>query len=503
MKQTIIIIFCVTLISKVLGFFRDIVLAFSFGASTTSDIYLISLTIPEVLFAFVAVGISTSYIPIINLIENKHGEKRVIEFTNSLINSLIVIATIIIMLTVIFTEQIIIVFASGFQGAVLETAILYTRITVISIYFSGVIYVYKSLLQFKNIHVISASLGIPLNIIIIFSILGASKFDEIYLPFGFVLAVLLQLIILSIFVYKNKYYYQPKVNFRDKYLKRMMFLSLPIIMGLSINQINILVDRTLASQIVEGGIAALNYANKLNVFVQGIFIITISNLIYPSISKMALKKNFIGFNKVINDSISNVLIILAPSTVIFMLFSYEIIELLFGYGAFDEKAIILTSEALFYYSLGMIGFGLREVLSRGFYAFEDTKTPMKNAAISVAINILLNFVLSKYMGLNGLALATSISASIGTILLYFSFKKSYSDGSGKVIKIIFKPIIGSIVMGISCNFINKILLFYVNSFIALLISISMGLGIYLLSLWVMNVPQVTNFIRSLKQKNKY
>src|SRR5699024_3854161 len=175
-----------------------------------------------------------------------------------------------------------------------------------------------------------------------------------------------------------------------------------------------LVDRTIASRVVEGGITALNYANRLNGFIQGIFVLSISTALYPMISKMAAENNMQGLKKSVAEAISGINLLVIPATVGSMVFAEPVVMLLFGRGAFDSNAISLTTAALFYYSIGMLGFGLREVLSRAFYSLQDTKTPAINAAIAVVINIVLNIVLSKFMGIGGLALATSISAIVCT-----------------------------------------------------------------------------------------
>src|SRR5690606_12151384 len=159
-------------------------------------------------------------------------------------------------------------------------------------------------------------------------------------------------------------------------IKNMLFLAIPVIIGSSVNQINKLVDRTLASQISIGGISALNYANTLNLFVQGVFVVSISTVMYPLISKMASKGNMDGLKKALAQAITGINLLVIPATVGSLFFAEPIVTLLFGRGAFDEQAIAMTSTAFFFYSIGMLGYGLREVLSRAFYSMQDTRTPM-------------------------------------------------------------------------------------------------------------------------------
>ena len=170
----------------------------------------------------------------------------------------------------------------------------------------------------------------------------------------------------------------------------------PVFVGVAVNQVNGLVDKTLASTLVEGSISALNYANKLNEFVMGIFIVSITSVIYPLLSKLSAANNKEEFNNSIVKSINYVILLVIPISIGAMVLSTPIVKLLFERGAFDLRATQMTSSALFCYSIGIIGFGLRDILSRVFYSIQDTKTPMINGAIAMALNIVLNLILIIY-----------------------------------------------------------------------------------------------------------
>jgi putative peptidoglycan lipid II flippase len=192
-------------------------------------------------------------------------------------------------------------------------------------------------------------------------------------------------------------------------MKEMILIALPVILGTAVNEINVLVDRTLASRITVGGISALNYAKRLNGFVQGLFVVSVTTVLYPMISKMAAEGNMKRLKAYLAEAVSMVNLLVIPATVGAMIFAREIVALLFGRGAFTIEAVAMTSSALFYYSIGMTAFGLKNVLTRGFYSLQDTRTPMINASIAVITNIVLNIILSRFLGIGGLALATSIS----------------------------------------------------------------------------------------------
>ncbi|MFB6801742.1 murein biosynthesis integral membrane protein MurJ [Peribacillus butanolivorans] len=501
MKKTAVILMLITIVSKVTGLLRDIVLSYFYGASTLSDVYLISITISSVIMGFIITGISTGYIPLYRKIEKKYGIEEGNKFTSNLVNILMLFCTIIVIFGLSYTELLVKVFASGFEGETLALAVKFTRISLIGVYFTGLVLVFSSFLQLHDNYTIPALVAFPMNLIIIISIYIASSMDSTVVAIGTVVATASQLFLLIPFVYKKGYSYKLILDFKDEHIKNLAYISLPLIIGVSINQINILVDRTIASQIAIGGVSALNYANRLNLFVQGIFVLSIATAMFPLISKMAVENNMKGFKKTLVESISGINLLVMPATVGFMVLAEPIVRLLFGRGAFDDQAVLMTSNALFFFSVGMIGFGLREVLSRAFYSLQDTKTPMINAAIAVILNIILNFILSKFLGIGGLALATSISGIFCTMLLMINLRNKIGPYGMKGIIIAFlKIFIASIIMGVIVKITYSILLNYINANLSLIISISIGGGVYFAMLLFMKIKEVDSIFNAIKGK---
>ncbi|WP_062199833.1 murein biosynthesis integral membrane protein MurJ [Massilibacterium senegalense] len=499
MKKTAVILMIVTIISKVFGFLRDISLSYFYGASNISDVYLISLIIPNVLFGIIGAGISTGYIPMYTLIEKQNGKKVADRFTSNLVGVLILMCTVIVILSLLFTESIIKIFASGFEGETLNLAIQFTRISIFGIYFTGLVYIFSGFLQLKGNYVIPALIGIPLNFFVILSIFLSSNINIIVLSIGSVIAFASQLILLIPFIIKKGYVHKFTINFKDEHLKKMGYMALPIIFGVSINQINILVDKTLASQIAVGGISALNYADRLNQFVQGIFVLSISTAMFPLITKMASANNIKGLKKTVSEAISLVNLLVIPITFISIIFAESVVNLLFGRGAFDSNALYMTSTALSFYAVGMIGFGLREVLSRTFYSLQDTKTPMINATMGVILNIILNIILSKFLGIGGLALATSISAIVTTLLLFLSLRKKIGPFGFKNIVISFlKILIASIIMGIISKYTYVYLINSIDCNFSLILSLILGCFVYFIVGNLLKIKEIKIIMKALK-----
>lgn len=501
MKKTALLLMIITIISKLVGFARDLTLSYFYGASSITDAYLISITIPSVIFGFIGTGIATGYIPMYSKIEKLEGSNEGNRYTNNLVNILLVLCTILFVFGLIFTVPIVKLFASGFEGETLEMAISFTRVTLVGMYFTGLISVFNGFLQIKGNYAIPALIGFPMNFFTIIAIIISSKGNVLLLSVGTVIATASQLLLVLPFTYKKGYKYKPVFDLKDKHIKNMVNIALPVIIGVSVNQINVLVDRTLASRVAEGGISALNYANRLNGFVMGIFVLSITTALYPIISKMVAEDNMDGLKKSVSEAISGINLLVIPATVGFMIFSEPIIRLLFDRGKFDAQAITMTSGALFFYSLGMIGFGLREVLSRAFYSLQDTKTPAINATIAVLLNIILNIILSRFMGIGGLALATSISAILGTILLYVSLRKKIGSFGMKNLSISFVKIIGaSLVMGLIAKLSFNTMKGAVGQNISLVIAIGIGAVVYGVMIYFMKVEEVDVLVGMLKDK---
>lgn len=501
MKKIVLILMALTIISKVTGFGREITLSYFFGASYISDAYLISITIPTVIFAFIAISLKTTFIPIHSGLLHKEGLNKANEFTNHVVWYLLIICTIIVLFVLNFTEFTISLFASGFEGETLSLAKQLTRISIFSIYFIGVNYIFEAYLQIKKSFIIPALVGIPLNIIIILSINLGYELDYKMLGYGQIFGAASQLLLLIPFAIKHGYKTIFVFNLKDENLKKMIYLSLPVILGTSVDQINKLVDRTIASRIMEGGISSLVYANRLNLFIIGIFVLTISTVLYPQISKMASDQNIQGLKNSTSKSLIAICLLLIPVTVGSMIFAEPIVNLLYGRGAFSEENVKLTANVLLFYTVGMLGFGFREILSKVFFSLQDTRTPAFNAALGVILNIILNIILSRYLGINGLALASSIAAIFTACLLFYKLRKRIGSFGIKAIFIAFlKVLIASLLMGISSFICYKFLLTYLNDSISLIASIIIAVLIYLIIISFMKLSEVDQLVRELKNK---
>ncbi|MTI71802.1 MAG: murein biosynthesis integral membrane protein MurJ [Firmicutes bacterium] len=498
--KSIFIIMIITLLSRSLGFIRQIILAYIHGTTGFTDAYLMSTMIPVVIFSSIGIALKIVFIPLYTSISKKSEEKGM-KFTNNIINSVFLITIIMTLNGLIFTEKIVNIFAKGFNEEILKLTIEFTRILFPGVIIIGINFILMGFLNANKNFSIPTFVKIPNNIIIIIS-LFFSIYDFKILIYGSLLGSFIQMVILLYFSYKKGYRYKFVLNFKDEIMHKMIYLVTPVFIGTSVNQLNVIIDRSLASSLTRGSISALNFAEKLNSFVFAVFAASLITVIYPKLSEVSLKENEKEFKECIINSINILFILLIPITIGAMVLSMPIVKFLFQRGEFDISSTVMTSEALFYYSIGIVGFGLRNFLSKVFYSLKDTKTPLINGVLTVFINVGLNFLLIKSMAHKGLALATSLSTIVGVLLLSLSLKRKVGSlNEKKIFKKFFMVILASIPMGVFIMYVNNI--FIIDGF-NLILTIFLGAFIYLVTIIIMGFKEINILFSFAKRyiKNK-
>ena len=449
------VIMVLTLISKIFGFFRDVTLASKFGTSVFMDAYNMATVIPMILFAAVTAAIATTVIPIFTEYYQKEGKEKAFDFINNLLGTVGVATVALTFIGIIFSPYLVKFVAPAFTGEKFELTVKLTEILLPTMVLIASSNIFTGALQAMEHFTVPAMIGIPYNIVVIgAAVLYAHKFGIMAVAYSIIFATFIQALMQLPVLYKLGYRFRLKINFKDKGVKRVIVLAIPVLIGTGIQTINVYVDRVIASFLPDGSIAALNYANRLTMFALGIFSTAIATVIYPVLSQHSVQEDREGFVKSLNFAVSGILYILLPISVGAMVLRVPIIRILFERGAFDERSTYLTSIALFYFAIGMTGYGLRDVLSRSFYSMKDTKTPMINGALAVLVNIILNLILVRYLELGGLALSTSIAAIFATFLLFNSLRKKIGSINGKQMFVSFLKAMGaSLIMGITVYFV--------------------------------------------------
>ncbi len=439
-----------TATSKMLGFVREIVTAAFFGTSKVVDAYLVALVIPQMLFSVVGSALTTTLIPLATEYEEKEGRESVLALVNSVITIVAIVLSILVLLGELFTGFLVHIVAPGFSGEVFELTVRLSKIMFPMMLFLGLAGLGTGVLQSQKKFLYPAFIGVPYNIFIIGSLLllGA-KWGITGLAVGTLLGVVSQWLFQVPELRRVGFKYKLKLTFSHPGFRKMGVLILPVIVGSGAGQINLLVDRILASSLNEGSIAALHYATKLNILVFGIIAVAVANAIYPELAQSAAINDTRQFLRSLISSLNSLFLVIMPITVGIIILREPIVRIVYQRGEFDSNAAGLTAIALLFFALGLPAMSLREVVFRAFYSLQDTLTPMYIGLATVAINIGFNLVLVRYLAHGGLALGTSISFIFSIIMLLWSLRRKIGHIGGKILLTTgAKIIVASVIMGI-------------------------------------------------------
>ncbi len=413
-------------VSRGLGLVRDIVIAHLFGAGAAFDAYTIAFTVPHMLRRLLAEGaLSSAFVPVYTETLTKQGPKAANRFASNLL-SLSLLFFPILVLVGIFTAPYYIPFlADGFSGDKLALTINLTRLTFAFIAFVGIAAIFMGILNSHKNFFAPAFAPVAFNLGIIFATIGLSSFltTPIYsLAIG-VLVGGFGMLAFQLPALRGKFQFQFMIDLKDESLRKLFFMMLPAVAGLAIFQINLLVDNKLASQLGDGAISALQYATRLFQLPLGVFAVAIASAILPRLAEQMASKNSDALSLTLQRGIKLASFIVLPAMAGLFAVGESVIRLLFEHGEFTPEATRLTFYALACFLPGLIGYGLAQVITRAFYAMQDTKTPMIVGAFTVFVNVALNFALIGSMGVGGLALATSIAGLVNMMLLFIILER--------------------------------------------------------------------------------
>lgn len=408
-----------SILSKVLGFGREMALGAIFGTSYQTDAYIVAMSVPTVLFSNFFSPLQATTIPVYTrYLQESKTRARIL--AGSLFYTIVFLSLVSAVLGFLFAPYLVRVLAPKFCGETYVLAVKLARIMISAIPFIALAPVLTAFLHSHRSFLLPAAAGYPFNIILIVAILYfGARYGIVAVAIALVIALASQLLILFPGILQLEAVRWRSINFDYTGVREILLLTLPALVGLIGNDINLLVDRVLASGLPEGSIAALSFASRLNSMPHALFGVTLLTVFYPQLTRLALEDNVAVFKTSIERAATAIMFLLVPAMVGYIVLRMPIIQILFQREAFDEYATAMTAVALLYYAIGLPAVPLIGLLTRVFYSLHDTKTPVIVTFISVTSNILLNLVLIRFMAHAGLALATSISTLVALSLMYF------------------------------------------------------------------------------------
>ncbi len=505
-----------SLISRLLGVVRDRILAGQFGAGQQLDIYYAAFRVPDLLFNLIVLGaLSAGFIPIFSgLVKNFTDPKKDDEnedawkLANNVINLLSLFLLVASALGVIFAPLLVRVITPGFSDAAQLSTVSLTRIMFLSPLFLGISGVLGGMLQSFRRFLIYSLAPIFYNLGII---VGAMWFSNWFglagLAWGVVLGAFLHMLIQVPAVYALGFRYSFKVNFLDRATRRIGKLMVPRTLSLAITQIDLLVTTVIASGLVSGSLTVFNLANNLQSFPVGIFGVSFAIAAFPALSQNAFDRE--KLESTFSATLRQIFFFVIPATVLLITLRAQVIRVVLGAGAFGWQDTILTMNTLAFFSISLFAQASIPLMVRVFYARHDSKTPFYLGIFTVATDIILCLILSKTMGVTGLALAYSISNILNFLLLWTWLHFSVGNlGINQIIKSTVKFALAAIGAGISVQLMKGVIVPAIDMtrfsgvLIQLVVAGFTGLLVYLFLCYLLGSEELMTFINSLRRHRK-
>lgn len=426
------------MISRVFGFLRDMVTANVFGAGAAFDAFSVAFKIPNFMRRLFAEGsFSQAFVPVLAEYQKKKTQEELQQFLNAMSGTLGFVLLIVTIVGVIAAPLIVRIFAPGFatSGDRFDLAVTMLRITFPYLMLISLTAFSGAILNTFSKFWVAAFTPVMLNLSMIAAALWfAHDFQTpiIALAWGVTVAGAIQLLFQWPFLRRMKLLPRPTINFRDPGVRRVLKLMVPALFGVSVGQVNLLIDTLFASLLVVGSVSWLYYSDRLMEFPLGVFGVAISTVILPHLSRHHAEQSHASFSQTIDWALRTVLIIGIPAAVVLACMSGPMLSTLFQHGRFSSHDVTMASYSLTAFAIGIAPFMLVKILAAGFYAKQDLRTPVRIGVVAMVANMILNVALIWPLAHAGIALATSLAALINMGCLYYVLRQRgyYSPRDG-------------------------------------------------------------------------
>ena len=508
--KIISIVGSLTFLSRILGYFRDLLIARVIGAGLISDCFFVAFKLPNLFRRILGEGaMNAAFIPVVSGVRTKSGNKSADVFFSNIFSFLLVALLAFVLILEIFMPLIITLIAPGFSDnpEKFNHSINLTRLTFPFVLFICLTSLMGAYLNTLGKFASMAVTPIILNLSLIFTLLIFFKSENLFLissTLSFVVSIagIIQVIWMYYNIRRNKSKLSINFSFfktfkRDKEITKFFKLLLPAILGNGAYQINLLIDMILASTLPDGSISFLYYADRVNQLPLGVLGIAIGTALLPVLSSQVKKKQKKEAEKSISKAIKFGILFSIPAFFGLLIFSENIISFLFFRGAFEYKDVQATSSALIALCCGLPAFIMIKILVIPFFANEDTKTPIKISLFCMSINLILNLILIREFLHVGLAISTSVSAWINFILLFYILNKNLNYSFDiSIFKVFLKVSLASLTMS---YIVLKTYEFMINNFemytlyntnFILILCIIFGIIIYSVLMYFLGIKEL-------------
>ncbi|MBI0094827.1 MULTISPECIES: murein biosynthesis integral membrane protein MurJ [Gilliamella] len=419
-----------TMVSRVLGFVRDAVIARFFGAGMATDAFFVAFKLPNLLRRIFAEGaFSQAFVPILAEYKNQQGIEATRTFVAYVAGLLTLVLAIVTLIGVVCAPFIIMITAPGFMqesSDKFDLATTMLRITFPYIFFISLASLVGAILNTWNRFSVPAFVPTLLNIsMITFTLFLTPYFNPPVLALAASVGVggILQLLYQLPYLKKIGMLVLPRINFKDSGVWRVLKQMAPAILGVSVGQISLIINTIFASFLISGSVSWMYYADRLMEFPAGVLGVALGTILLPSLSKSFSKGDYKQYSELLDWGLRLCFLLALPSTVALGVISRPLISTLFEYGQFTLNDALMTQRALVAYSVGLLGMILIKVLAPAFYSRQDIKTPVKIAIVTLILTQLMNLVFIGPLQHAGLSLSIGLAACFNAALLFWQLRR--------------------------------------------------------------------------------
>lgn len=468
LKSGLIVSF-MTLVSRVLGLVRDVVVANFMGAGTGSDVFFFANKIPNFLRRLFAEGaFAQAFVPVLSEVHAQENEKASLAFIAKISGTLGVIVFFTSILGVLGSGVIAAIFGTGWfidylndqpAGEKYELASTMLKITFPYLFFITLTGLSGAILNTLNKFAVASFTPVLLNISIItcaYWLHDDFSTPAFALAWGVFIGGVVQLAFQIPFLYKAGVLVRPRWGWADPHVKKVRTLMIPALFGVSVSQINLLFDTLIASFLMTGSISWLYYSDRLMEFPLGLFGIAIATIILPTLSRDHVADNASAFQNNMDWAFRMVCLLGVPSCFGLIVLAEPLLSVIFERGAFSTDDVTMAAASLWAYGAGLVSFMLIKVFAPGFYARQDTKTPVKFGIVAMVSNMIFNVIFAIPYGYVGLAIATSLSATLNAALLYFTLhRQGVFKLSSSTMVLLIRIVLAALVMVIMLSYMQS------------------------------------------------
>ena len=499
-------------ISRILGFVRDISVSSMFGISWQADAYTAAFTIPDLIyFALVGGGLSSAFIPVFSSYLATEQDEDAHVMASTILNIVAIASMVLIAIGMVFTPQLIdIMVEFKHENAAEATAltIVLTRLMFAQCFFMCLAGISQGILQCYKEFTVPALGAVVYNIaIIVIGILLAQHIGIAGFTIGVVVGAALNLLLQIRSMRQYGFSYKLTLNLRHPGVKKFFLLFLPVVLGLSMNELNLLVSQRLASGLGGGVVYALKQAQRIMMLPVGIFAAAIGLSVFPTMTSHVARGEMKEYKQNLTMGLRTVIFITLPASVGLIALSHPVVRAMYQQGAVTTVQIELVSVILVYYCIGVVGYGAQQILNRGFYEVQDTKSPVLINVFVLLFNIIISIILVGPFTYRGLAMAYSLSGLLSMLVLGVALRFKIGQYGGKaLVKSALQSIIASAVMGLAVYFVANGLeqVLDLSSKLMQVLQVSIGITagvvVYAAMAIVMRMEEAQQVLRIVKRK---